>query len=1540
MVWLTSWLGNTKTQKHKKKSSKSFLQLMQFEDRMTPAMLTWTGGGGDSNWTTAANWGGSNVVAGDDLVFADVGGPVTSVNDFAPGTTFNSITIESSNYTILGNDIDLTGDVTTTYTTSAAEISLSMSLGGGDIIVASGGSLTVGGSISGNAGLTISGGGTVLLAGNSANTYAGTTQVTDGTLVLAKTAGNAITGNLIIGDGIGTDIVELYSSEQIADSVAVTVNEGATFDLFGNAETIDTLTLQAGTVSIGTAGTLTVATSITSNATTSNVSSNIQGGTLDLNGNATSSIIVADDPSVMEDLAISSSITNGGISKSGSGILSLSGSNTYDGSTAVTDGAIQVESDSALGSTVGGTTVSSGASVFFDGSNLSVAESFTISGSGSASSGALASLGGSATITGTVDLAANSQIGAATSSELTIDGVIDDGASTYNITVLQAGTGRTTLGGNNTFDGNISVTAGYLRATHANALGDSTTSSTISFANTASLELAGNITLPANKSLTFSLNGVNNTDPKLINVSGNNTIDGTITLAGNEQFDVASGTTLTISSGIIQTGGSRFLVTSGAGTLILSGTSSYSGGTFITGGSLLVNGDISASDTVDVFGTGTIGGSGTLPDVSVNSGGTLAPGNSPGMISTGNLSMGSGATYSVELNGTTVGTQYDQTDVTGTVDLTNATLSMSLGFTPAFGDTFTIISNDGTDAITGTFNGLAEGATFTVSGTTFQISYVGGSNGNDVVLTALEAPTVSVTADNNPTVYGQGVVYSVTVSGSGVTPTGNVSLIIDGATVETLALSSGTATFTSITALSVGSHTVSVSYEGAGLYATSTGILSGSQTVNQASTTTSVSPTPNPSVYGQSVTLTANVAATSPGAGTATGTVSFFDGATLLGSASLSGGVATLSTSLLSIGSHSIMAVYAGDSNFVASSSSPSSQVISQASTISVVVSSDLSSAFGESVTLTATISAVAPGSGTATGTVSYFDGATLLGTATLSSGVATLTTSSFSVGTHSITAVYSGDSNFSGSTSSTISQVIASSASTTALITSDNSTDLGEFITLTATVTVVSPGTGTPTGDVEFFAGSTSLGIGTLSSGVASLITTDLAAGSYDLTAVYLGTAEYASSSSSMVPQTVATAATSLTIIASTSSTTVGNAITFTATLTDGSPFFMPPQGSIIFRDQSGTILGEAMMIDGVATLQVSSLTVGTYSIIAAYSGDSNYLGAVSSGVDITINAVPVQNDPVPVSNNQATPNPVPGDFNGDQRGDIVVGSNDGSSLVRVISSDGTVVSNFFAFDGFVGGVTNANGDINNDGFNDVITGTASMSSHVKVFDGQTGNTLQSFFAFNGYMGGVEVASGDIDGDGVDDIVVSTRGSSSHIKVFSGVDGSLIRSFFAFDGFNAGVNLAVGDVDGDGLDDIIVGSRGGISHVKVFNGIDNSELRSYFAFPEYSGNVTVSAGDLDGDGHVDVIMTPEEGFAHVKAYSGKDNSEIRNFFALPGTLTNISTRAIDTDGDGDLEIVTTGGSGGQSLLSIDGVIPSGNELEAYQSLLQGVYVG
>ncbi len=184
----------------------------------------------------------------------------------------------------------------------------------------------------------------------------------------------------------------------------------------------------------------------------------------------------------------------------------------------------------------------------------------------------------------------------------------------------------------------------------------------------------------------------------------------------------------------------------GNGTLTLAGTSTYTGPTTVNSGTLIVSGSLSGS-AVTVDGSGsTVGGGGNINGtVTVQNGATIAPGNSPGKLSTLSLSMASGTTLSLELNGPTPVTGYDQLSVTGAVNLGGATLSISTGVGFLNGDYFVVL-NDGTDAITGTFTGLAEGGMFSVGDKDFTITYTANAEGmsltggNDVAFTVVPEP--------------------------------------------------------------------------------------------------------------------------------------------------------------------------------------------------------------------------------------------------------------------------------------------------------------------------------------------------------------------------------------------------------------------------------------------------------------------------------------------------------------------------------------------------------------------------------------------------------------------------------------------------------------------------------------------------------------------------------------------------------------------------------------------------------------------------------
>ncbi|WP_326608936.1 Ig-like domain repeat protein [Streptomyces scopuliridis] len=537
---------------------------------------------------------------------------------------------------------------------------------------------------------------------------------------------------------------------------------------------------------------------------------------------------------------------------------------------------------------------------------------------------------------------------------------------------------------------------------------------------------------------------------------------------------------------------------------------------------------------------------------------------------------------------------------TGTVDFFDGAALLGTATLSGGVATFTTSSlGVGSHLLTAVYNG--------------DVDFSGSTSPVDVQTVTQAGTTTALTSAPDPSVFGQPKTLTATVAAvppGGGTPTGTVSFF-DGVTLlGTATLSGGVATFTTST-LSVGSHSLTAVYNGDVDFSGSTSPVD-VQTVTQAGTTTALTSAPDPSVFGQAKTLTATVAAVLPGAGTPTGTVSFFDGATLLGTATLSGGAATFTTSTLSVGSHSLTAVYGGDVDFTGSTSPVDIQTVTQAATTTVLTSAPDPSVFGQAKTLTATVTAVLPGAGTPTGTVSFFDGATLLGTATLSGGVATFTTSTLSVGSHSLTAVYGGDVDFSGSTSPVDTQTVTQAGTTTVLTSAPDPSIFGQPKTLTATVTAVPPGAGTPTGTVDFFDGATLLGTTTLSGGVATFTTSTLGVGSHSLTAVYGGDVDFNGSTSPVDVQTVNKAGTSTVLASAPDPSVFGQAKTLTATVTAVLPGAGTPTGTVSFFD-GATLLGAATLSGGVATFTTSTLSVGSHSLTAVYNGDASFNGSTS---------------------------------------------------------------------------------------------------------------------------------------------------------------------------------------------------------------------------------------------------------------------------------------------------------------------------------------
>jgi streptogramin lyase len=223
-------------------------------------------------------------------------------------------------------------------------------------------------------------------------------------------------------------------------------------------------------------------------------------------------------------------------------------------------------------------------------------------------------------------------------------------------------------------------------------------------------------------------------------------------------------------------------------------------------------------------------------------------------------------------------------------------------------------------------------------------------------------------------------------------------------------------------------------------------------------------------------------------------------------------------------------------------------------------------------------------------------------------------------------------------------------------------------------------------------------------------------------------------------------------------------------------------------------------------------------------------------------------------------------GDVNGDGVPDLITAPGPGGGPeIRIFDGvSGALIMDFMAYSPtFTGGVFVAVADVNGDGHADIITGPdAGGGPEVKVISGKTQALLYDFLAFpRSFAGGVRVAGGDVNHDGFADVIAGKGpGSDAAVAVYSGKTSSQLALWNAFAGFGGGVYVSAGDVNGDGFADIVVGAgAGGGPDVRVFSGANPAiTLRDFFAYnTNFTGGVRVAVADVDGDGFGDIITAP-----------------------------------------------------------------------------------
>ena len=299
--------------------------------------------------------------------------------------------------------------------------------------------------------------------------------------------------------------------------------------------------------------------------------------------------------------------------------------------------------------------------------------------------------------------------------------------------------------------------------------------------------------------------------------------------------------------------------------------------------------------------------------------------------------------------------------------------------------------------------------------------------------------------------------------------------------------------------------------------------------------------------------------------------------------------------------------------------------------------------------------------------------------------------------------------------------------------------------------------------------------------------------------------------------------------------------------------------------------------------------------------------------------------------------------------------------------ATSGTAAFTFSPFGGtFTGGVRVATGDINGDGIDDLVVAAGPGGApRVSVFNGATLTAssqpvLLNFFVYEQtFTGGVYVSTGDVNGDGFDDVVVgSGNGGGPRIRVLDGAtltnaNQTVVADFFAFEStFRGGVFVAAGEFNGDSKDDLVAGAAvGGGPRVTIFDGAtapggNPTVLANYFAYDQaFRNGVFVATGDVNADGRLDVVTGPGFGGApDIRSFSGRTSTSLGGFFAFGSTLRGgAPVGTADLNGDGRDEILVgspTDGPGTARVFDFTGASAFADLQPFGTTTLGGVFVG
>jgi hypothetical protein len=712
----------------------------------------------------------------------------------------------------------------------------------------------------------------------------------------------------------------------------------------------------------------------------------------------------------------------------------------------------------------------------------------------------------------------------------------------------------------------------------------------------------------------------------------------TTTTVGVSASPVAVGGTVTLTASIGSatagaiTGEVTFTVTSSTGvTTVLAQHVPVSGGQAVSNVTVSAP-TFTAGNTITAIYSGNANYEASTGSTTLTVTGVASPTTTTLAASPSSLTLGGTTTLTASVGSTTVGTITGSvTFMVGSTTLGTAPLSSGLAILSNVAVNAAYGFYVGTDTVTAIYSGDASYASSTVLGST--------QGSTTLTVTSPPVTTTTLTAAPPSATFGgtTELVASVTSTAAG-TIAGTVTFTAGTTTIGTATVSGGWAklfaTVSAANGFSVGTDTVTATYGGSANYAASSG--TGTLTV-LAATTTTLTAAPVWVTLGGATELVASVTSTT--AGSIAGTVTFTVGNTTLGTSTVSGGLATLgnvavsATNGFSVGTDTITATYNGSASYGTSTVSTTMTVTGSAVTTTTVTAIPAWVTLAGTTELVASV--VSTTAGTVAGTVTFSIGSTILGTVPVTSGLATLSNvavnaaNGFLAGTNTITASYSGNSNYAASTCSTSLWVTGSAVTTTMLTAAPPRVAPGGTTALTAVVSSTVPGT--LTGTVTFSMGGTTIGTAAVSGGLATLSNVvvnganGFFAGSDWVTATYGGNVNYASSNGSTTLSVTGPSVTTTTLTAAPASQTLGGTTDLVAAVNSTSSGTI--SGTVTFS-MGGTTLGTAPISGGWAKLHDVSVSVangfiaGTDTVTASYGGNADY-AASSGSATLTVLAV-----------------------------------------------------------------------------------------------------------------------------------------------------------------------------------------------------------------------------------------------------------------------------------------------------------------------------